>query len=115
MRRGEQSMPTIRRVEQEVERINAATSFRPVCGSSASTIGELIDITTRTVLHNMVFGIGLIFLLQWVFLGNLRSAIIVGTTFHSRCFRRRHPGDARWIRKSPVGRRHRFGLMSMPP
>jgi len=28
----------------------------------------------------MVFGIGLIFLLQWVFLGNLRSAIIVGTT-----------------------------------
>jgi len=26
----------------------------------------------------MVFGIGLIFLLQWVFIGNLRSAIIVG-------------------------------------
>ena len=41
---------------------------------------DLIDITTRTVLHNMVFGIGLIFLLQWVFLGNLRSAIIVGAT-----------------------------------
>src|SRR6202030_1860543 len=41
---------------------------------------ELIDITTRTVLHNMVFGIGLIFLLQWVFIGNLRSAIIVGAT-----------------------------------
>ena len=28
----------------------------------------------------MVFGIGLIFLLQWVFLGNLRSAVIVGMT-----------------------------------
>ena len=41
---------------------------------------DLIDITTRTVLHNMVFGIGLIFLLQWVFLGNLRSAVIVGAT-----------------------------------
>jgi len=28
----------------------------------------------------MIFGIGLIFLLQWAFLGNLRSAIIVGMT-----------------------------------
>src|SRR5262249_1377660 len=41
---------------------------------------DLIEITTRTVLHNMVFGIGLIFLLQWVFLGDLRSAVIVGAT-----------------------------------
>src|SRR5262249_48951804 len=41
---------------------------------------DLIEITTRTVLHNMVFGIGLIFLLQWIFLGNLRSAVIVGAT-----------------------------------
>src|ERR1700704_268434 len=81
MRRGEQSMPTIRRVEQEVERINAGDILPP--GVRIERIydrKELIDITTRTVLHNMVFGIGLIFLLQWVFLGNLRSAIIVGTT-----------------------------------
>src|SRR5712671_4292912 len=81
MRRGEQSMPTIRRVEQEVERINHAGVLPP--GVRIERIydrKELIDITTRTVLHNMVFGIGLIFLLQWVFLGNLRSAIIVGTT-----------------------------------
>jgi cobalt-zinc-cadmium resistance protein CzcA len=81
MRRGEQSMPTIRRVEQEVDRINAGNILPP--GVRIERIydrKELIDITTRTVLHNMVFGIGLIFLLQWVFLGNLRSAIIVGTT-----------------------------------
>src|SRR5882762_10203607 len=81
MRRGEQSMSTIRRVEQEVERINAGDILPP--GVRIELIydrKELIDITTRTVLHNMVFGIGLIFLLQWVFLGNLRSAIIVGTT-----------------------------------
>ena len=38
----------------------------------------LIDITTRTVLHNLVFGCTLVFLIQWIFLGNLRSAIIVG-------------------------------------
>src|SRR5215813_10852650 len=81
MRRGEQSMPTIKRVEQEVERINEGNILPP--GVRIERIydrKELIDITTRTVLHNMVFGISLIFLLQWIFLGNLRSAIIVGTT-----------------------------------
>ena len=34
----------------------------------------------NTVLHNMMFGIALIFLIQWLFLGNLRSAIIVAAT-----------------------------------
>ena len=41
---------------------------------------DLIDLTTHTVLHNMVVGILLIVLLQWVFLGDLRSALIVGAT-----------------------------------
>jgi heavy metal efflux system protein len=38
----------------------------------------LVGVTTHTVLHNLVFGCLLVFLVQWVFLGNLRSAIIVG-------------------------------------
>ena len=37
-------------------------------------------ITVQTVLHNMLFGIALIFLIQWLFLGNLRSALIVAAT-----------------------------------
>jgi cobalt-zinc-cadmium resistance protein CzcA len=40
--------------------------------------GQLISITTDTVLHNLILGILLVFLIQWIFLGNLRSAIIVG-------------------------------------
>ena len=81
MRRGEKSMPTIKRVQDEVERINSSNLLPP--GVQIERIydrKELIDITTTTVLHNMVVGIALIFLLQWVFLGNLRSAIIVGAT-----------------------------------
>jgi heavy metal efflux system protein len=81
MRRGEQSTPTIRRVQQEVERINNSDLLPP--GVRIERIydrSDLIGITTQTVLHNMVFGIALIFLLQWVFLGNLRSALIVGAT-----------------------------------
>ncbi len=39
---------------------------------------SLVVITTHTVLHNLIFGCLLVFLIQWIFLGNLRSAIIVG-------------------------------------
>jgi heavy metal efflux system protein len=39
---------------------------------------SLVDVTTHTVLHNLVFGCLLVFFIQWVFLGDLRSAIIVG-------------------------------------
>src|SRR5260221_2501186 len=81
MRRGEQSSATIARVEREVERINASNILPPgVMIERIYDRKDLIDITTRTVLHNMSIGIALIFLLQWVFLGNLRSAIIVGAT-----------------------------------
>ncbi len=38
----------------------------------------LVAVTTHTVLHNLIFGCLLVFVIQWVFLGNLRSAIIVG-------------------------------------
>jgi len=81
MRRGEQSMPTIRRVENEVKRINESDILPP--GVQIQRIydrKDLINTTTHTVLHNMMFGIVLIFAIQWLFLGNLRSALIVAAT-----------------------------------
>src|ERR1700709_857569 len=81
MRRGEKSMPTIKRVQQEVERINSSNILPS--GVRIERIydrKDLIDITTSTVLHNVVVGILLIVLLQWIFLGDLRSALIVGAT-----------------------------------
>ena len=39
---------------------------------------SLVRVTTHTVLHNLAFGCLLVFLIQWIFLGDLRSAIIVG-------------------------------------
>jgi heavy metal efflux system protein len=81
MRRGEQSSPTIARVEELVERINNSTILPP--GVHIERIydrKDLIETTTRTVLENMVVGISLIVLLQWIFLGDLRSALIVGAT-----------------------------------
>jgi cobalt-zinc-cadmium resistance protein CzcA len=81
MRRGEQSSPTIRRVEEVVNSINNSSILPP--GVKIERIydrKDLIDTTTSTVLHNMVVGILLIVLLQWIFLGDLRSALIVGAT-----------------------------------
>jgi len=81
MRRGEQSMPTIERVKAEVERINSSGILPP--GVKIIRLydrSDLIRLTTRTVLHNVLAGVLLIFLLQWAFLGNLRSALIVACT-----------------------------------
>src|ERR1017187_3490535 len=81
MRRGEKSLPTIQRVEAEIEKINAS-HILPL-GVRIERIYDrrvLIDITTRTVLENMVMGIALVFIFQWLFLGNVRSAIIVAAT-----------------------------------
>src|SRR5271165_451699 len=81
MRRGEQSLPTLERVKAEIDRINASGILPP--GVQIEKIydrTELIKVTTNTVVHNMVAGIVLIFLVQWLLLGNLRSAIIVAAT-----------------------------------
>jgi len=81
MRRGAESLPTIRRVEAEIARINSTGILPP--GVRIEKIydrSELIQLTTHTVLHNMAVGIALIFLLQWIFLGNLRTALIVSAT-----------------------------------
>ena len=81
MRRGQQSLPTIRRVEAEVERINSLGILPP--GVRIERIydrSDLIRITTETVVHNLIFGITLVFFVQWIFLGDLRSALIVAAT-----------------------------------
>jgi cobalt-zinc-cadmium resistance protein CzcA len=81
MHRGEKSTPTIKAVEAEVQKINTTGVLPP--GVHIETIydrSDLISVTTSTVLHNMLEGMVLIFAIQWLFLGNLRSAVIVAAT-----------------------------------
>jgi cobalt-zinc-cadmium resistance protein CzcA len=81
MRRGEKTLEVIKRIEAEVENINksgmlpAGVQIKPFYDRR-----ELISVTTHTVLHNLVFGIILIFLIQFLFLGDLRSAIVVSAS-----------------------------------
>jgi cobalt-zinc-cadmium resistance protein CzcA len=67
------------RIKAEVEKINDDGTLPP--GVKLVPFYDrtsLVSVTTATVLHNLVFGCLLVFLIQWLFLGNLRSAIIVG-------------------------------------
>src|SRR5262249_36499137 len=67
------------RVKAEVEKINSDGTLPPgVIVIPYYDRGTLVSVTTHTVLHNLIFGCLLVFFIQWVFLGNLRSAIIVG-------------------------------------
>jgi cobalt-zinc-cadmium resistance protein CzcA len=81
MRRGAETLPTLTGVLAEVDKINSSDILPP--GVRIERIYDrstLVDITTHTVLHNMVMGVTLIFLIQWLFLGDLRSALIVSAT-----------------------------------
>jgi heavy metal efflux system protein len=69
----------IPRIKAKIDQLNTDGSLPPgvrlVPYYDRST---LVSVTTHTVLHNLIFGCLLVFVVQWVFLGNLRSAIIVG-------------------------------------
>jgi heavy metal efflux system protein len=81
MQKLERTMDVVKRVRAAVERINSDGSLPDgVKVVPFYDRGDLVAITVNTVLHNMLFGIALIFLIQWVFLGNLRCALIVSAT-----------------------------------
>ncbi len=79
MNRDEKTADMIPKVKAEIDRMNrdgslpAGVKLVPYYDRSS-----LIGVTTHTVLHNLILGCLLVFLVQWVFLGDLRSAILVG-------------------------------------
>jgi heavy metal efflux system protein len=78
-RRTEKTADMIPKVEAAINNLNHDGSLPPgVRVVPFYDRSSLIAVTTHTVLHNLVFGFILVFLIQWIFLGNLRSAIIVG-------------------------------------
>jgi len=81
MQKLERTMEVVQRLRTAIERINTDGSLPP--GVKIDVFydrGDLVAVTVRTVLHNLAFGIALIFLIQWVFLGDLRCALIVAAT-----------------------------------
>ncbi len=67
------------RIRAEIEKLNTDGSLPPgVKLVPYYDRTQLVSVTTQTVLHNLIYGCALVFVIQWIFLGNLRSAIIVG-------------------------------------
>ena len=78
MGRTQHTNDIIPRVQAEVAKLNSDGSLPPgVKIVPYYDRSSLVGITTHTVLHNLIFGCLLVFIIQWVFLGDLRSAIIV--------------------------------------
>jgi cobalt-zinc-cadmium resistance protein CzcA len=78
MGRTQHTNDIIPKVEAEVEKLNHDGSLPAgVKIVSYYDRSSLVGVTTHTVLHNLIFGCMLVFLIQWVFLGDLRSAVIV--------------------------------------
>jgi cobalt-zinc-cadmium resistance protein CzcA len=79
MGREEHTNDVVPLIKAEIDRMNSDGSLPPgvhiVPYYDRTT---LVNVTTHTVLHNLVFGCILVFLIQWIFLGDLRSAIVVG-------------------------------------
>ncbi|UBM08659.1 efflux RND transporter permease subunit [Cupriavidus metallidurans] len=78
MNRTLQTNEVVARVKAEIDKINsdgtlpAGVKMEPYYDRST-----LVSVTTHTVLHSLLFGCLLVFFIQWVFLGDLRSAVIV--------------------------------------
>ncbi|MBV8379627.1 MAG: efflux RND transporter permease subunit [Paucibacter sp.] len=78
MNRTLQTDEVVARVKAEIAKINgdgtlpAEVKLEPFYDRSV-----LVGTTTHTVVHNLVFGCLLVFVIQWLFLGDLRSAVIV--------------------------------------
>jgi cobalt-zinc-cadmium resistance protein CzcA len=78
MHRLQHTNNVVPRIEAEVEKMNTDGTLPPgvklVPYYDRTT---LVEVTTHTVLHNLIFGCLLVFFIQWIFLGDLRSAIVV--------------------------------------
>jgi len=81
MGRNYQTGDVLPKLDAEITKMNSDGSLPPgVKIVPFYDRGSLVSVTTHTVIHNLLFGCILIFLIQFIFLGDLRSAIIVGLT-----------------------------------
>ncbi|HXZ16099.1 MAG TPA: CusA/CzcA family heavy metal efflux RND transporter [Roseiarcus sp.] len=78
MHRLQHTNDVVPRIEKAVEEMNTDGTLPPgVKLTPYYDRSTLVEVTTHTVLHNLIFGCVLVFFIQWIFLGDLRSAVVV--------------------------------------
>ncbi len=76
MRRGENASQVIRAIEEKVRELNDRILPPGVRIVPYYDRSDLIGVTTHTVLHNLLLGMGLVVVVLFLFLGNLRVTLI---------------------------------------
>ncbi len=96
MRKGANSDSTLKGIHAKVDELNDIILPKGVKVVPFIDRSELVELTTHTVLHNLTEGIILVVLILFLFLGNVRAALIVAVTipfsllFASICLSLRH-------------------------
>ena len=80
LRKGAEFDSTIKAVHEKVDDLNKHFLPEGVKIVPHLDRGDLVGLTTETVMHNLTEGILLVVLILFVFLGNIRSAFIVALT-----------------------------------
>jgi len=77
LRRGENATEVLARVRDKVNEINKYILPPGVKATPFYDRQNLLDLTTNTVKHTLFFGVTLVLIVLYVFLGNLRAAAVV--------------------------------------
>jgi cobalt-zinc-cadmium resistance protein CzcA len=78
MGRTQHTNEMVPRIKAEVAKMNSDGTLPPgVKVVPYYDRTSLVQVTTHTVIENLLVGCSLVFLIQWIFLGNFRSAVIV--------------------------------------
>jgi cobalt-zinc-cadmium resistance protein CzcA len=80
LRKNEDTLPALKDVKKKVEELNDLASGRRLPGVEIEPYydrTDLIHVTTETVTENLVIGVGLVTMILFMFLSNVRTALIV--------------------------------------
>src|SRR5262249_14043964 len=80
LRKNEDSLPALKDVKKKVEELNDPASGRMLADVEIEPYydrTELIHVTTETVTENLLIGVLLVVVILFMFLSNVRTAIIV--------------------------------------
>ena len=80
LRKNEETLPALKDVQKKVEELNDPASGRMLPGVQIEPYydrADLLHVTTETVTENLFVGITLVILILFMFLSNVRTAVIV--------------------------------------
>ena len=80
LQKGDDAQPTLDGIHQKVKELNDQILPKGVKIKSFIDRSDLLHFTTNTVLHNLTAGMVLVVIVLFLFLGNVRGALIVAIT-----------------------------------